>query len=435
MNPDSQDEAIQQKDEKLEDFLNQSRAHGEHDSEGGFTISREEAERKLSQFTLPRETAWVTKLVQASVAWWCSSLEVEEGALFTKLFLSFDNGAPLPQVPELARAILTPTFAGEEPVTLMVAGLRALVQQAGLSFLLVATSGGAISPPLCFGEYFEGIKQSNLKAMLDNKGPGVHVLVAQTSKLTVLRRVITSRRNSKIRKELQEFCYTSPVPIVHNGVLLNGHLKSLAPTAGSQYWPIAVRATDRLSLAPEQTNPFLYFCQYNYELAAPLLDNLYSHKVDRLVPSATMLLGVQVTSGRNESTKPGYLSFVHWIRNGVVIERFALSTRTRHLVCSIYLSSTGLEVDLSGLQLLKNELLYQREKEAIESLSSTLAGLSLASFATNESEQKHWLSLLVKEKARIVTGTGLWSPRFILDSTNVEHREQSEDDWYEVWNE
>ena len=57
-------------------YLEQQAGSGVKDSEGDFTVSHTNARKKLAKFALPRETAWVSKLVQAAVGWGMTRLQV-----------------------------------------------------------------------------------------------------------------------------------------------------------------------------------------------------------------------------------------------------------------------------------------------------------------------------------------------------------------------
>ena len=63
---------------ELEKFLLEQVGEGQHDSAGKFTLARGKALEKLANFQLPRETAWVSKLVQAAVAGGSSGIAVRQ---------------------------------------------------------------------------------------------------------------------------------------------------------------------------------------------------------------------------------------------------------------------------------------------------------------------------------------------------------------------
>jgi hypothetical protein len=63
---------------ELEEYLTGCLAEGDRDSSGAFTLARDKALEKLGNFSLPREDAWVLKVVQAAVASQATSLEVRQ---------------------------------------------------------------------------------------------------------------------------------------------------------------------------------------------------------------------------------------------------------------------------------------------------------------------------------------------------------------------
>jgi hypothetical protein len=61
-----------------------------------------------------------------------------------------------------------------------------------------------------------------------------------------------------------------------------------------------------------------------------------------------------------------------WVQAGVVIERSPLPFDSKVLCLDLYLSGEGLETDLSGSQLIRNEALEQRQQNALREFQQVL---------------------------------------------------------------
>ena len=71
----------------MDAFLQQAGNLGAFNSEGVFTLSPEQAAKKLARFQLPFEEAWLVKVAQAAVASGAEQLEVHQARGLT--FFSF----------------------------------------------------------------------------------------------------------------------------------------------------------------------------------------------------------------------------------------------------------------------------------------------------------------------------------------------------------
>lgn len=126
--------------DRLQDFLATQLSEGEHDSEGQFTITGDEAIRKLSSLTLSNPLDWVLKAVQAAVAAGVSSLDFKR--VRHGFFVEFHGLSEVPSLAKLESSIHSTglalgTFLGE-----LAIGLRTLLFQAG--FALSLTDGESV---------------------------------------------------------------------------------------------------------------------------------------------------------------------------------------------------------------------------------------------------------------------------------------------------
>ena len=97
----------------LNAFLSDQADDGVKDSEGDFTISHTNARRKLAKFALPRKHAWVSKLVQAAVAWDVRNLHMAQNKTETQFFLEPKSAGALPTENEIVNTILSGKVVAE----------------------------------------------------------------------------------------------------------------------------------------------------------------------------------------------------------------------------------------------------------------------------------------------------------------------------------
>ena len=202
----------------LGQFLAQQAADGELDSDGHITVSHEKALRKLSRFSLPFEHAWVLKVVQASVAWGCPRLEVRRFRAFTSFEL---QPRAVPEQERIVNALLSPTLDDDSPVEMLTKGLRALVEQGGLSFRLLSRSQGEAQRPIHAGPGASLLERLAAERQPEEDGlqllvlhlPLAHTALARFLPMPVLK----ERPDLRIGEALWEHAFLSPIPILLDG--------------------------------------------------------------------------------------------------------------------------------------------------------------------------------------------------------------------------
>lgn len=83
---------------ELETYLRSQTDEGQPDSTGAFTLEGQAALEKMGRFQLPRDTAWILKIVQAAVAGECSALTVKQGLTVTSMVFEGGEDWSLEQV-------------------------------------------------------------------------------------------------------------------------------------------------------------------------------------------------------------------------------------------------------------------------------------------------------------------------------------------------
>ena len=107
----------------IESFIEQARSLGAQDSEGVFTISREQAIRKLAQLQLPGAQSWVLKLLQAAVSSGAQNFTAEAERHIS--YFSYDP-TELFEIDELVKALTEPEADIGRSLRHLATGLRAV---------------------------------------------------------------------------------------------------------------------------------------------------------------------------------------------------------------------------------------------------------------------------------------------------------------------
>jgi hypothetical protein len=104
-------------------YLDQVANEGAYHSSGDFTISLKAAIEKLGASQLPRESAWVLKVVQAGVALGSTAIDVKQGSMVTSFALAQPGALDLDVLQE---AVLSTDFSGAAAPRHLAVALRAV---------------------------------------------------------------------------------------------------------------------------------------------------------------------------------------------------------------------------------------------------------------------------------------------------------------------
>ncbi len=352
-------------------FLDQRRADGIQDSEGGFTVSHQNAARKLARFALPRTYAWVTKFVQAAVAWGCSELRIQQTRKVTQFQFLTERLGTLPTEQELVNVMLSGKVGGDQPIENLCVGLRALVEQANLSFLLVVDDGEIEPRPVYAGHFFGNTSEAERLSRKYRPGPGVTVNVAHIpSTETEAIFLVAGRYQLKILQELEEYCFLSPVPISVDGRRLDGLLRCARYCTGDRYRPLLV-AGCRRDGSEDMPLPVDFeektLSVFTHPLKA-LRQNGGSRKF-----TAVCLVGLRLPRILEVDYPPSRRrSELHWVRQGVVVESVTLAPQTHAMDCDVFLNGEGLQTDLTGFRLVNSAQKAARETEMVQALAARI---------------------------------------------------------------
>ena len=353
-------------------YLEQQAGTGVKDSEGDFTVSHSNARKKLAKFALPRETAWVSKLVQAAVGWGMTRLQVGQSQNETQLFFETPEPGKLPTEKDVVNALLSGKITAETPIEHFCLGLRALVEQAKLSFLLVLNSGHTKPQPIYSGWFFGQMSESErLDPRFDHEA-GITLTVRHSPPIDLnshLSEVFGLRKHGlPLIEELREYAYPSPIPIVQSGLHLEGLLDSpVLPI--TKFVPLVFSGLEKLEHSPERLPlpPDFEERQLSYLTHPRRARRPYGGKRDfacAYVLSAPSPDRPMLGAYKRSTFK--------WVRDGVVVQESSLDIRTELLSLHILANARDLRSDLTGFQLVLEDELFERQAEIFRALGEKI---------------------------------------------------------------
>ncbi|MCA9776197.1 MAG: hypothetical protein KC800_05750 [Candidatus Eremiobacteraeota bacterium] len=349
-------------------YLEQQASSGTMDSEGDFTVSHSNARKKLAKFALPRESAWVSKLVQAAVGWGMTRIQVGQSQNETQLFLESPTPSRLPTEKDVVNALLSGKVTAETPLEHFCLGLRALVEQAELSFLLVLNSGQTKPQPIYAGWYFGQMSESERLDSRFDYSAGITLTVRHsppiTGDTTMSELFGLKKHGLPLIQELRDFAYASPVPIIQAGLHLEGLLDSPI-LLQSKFVPLVLSGLTELSHSPDglPLPPDFEEKQFSYLTHPRRARRSYGG------PKEFACAYILTAPSPNRATLGAYKrSSFKWVRDGVVVQESSLDIRTEMLGLTVLANAQGLRSDLTGFQLVLEEKLFERQSEVLRTL-------------------------------------------------------------------
>lgn len=361
----------------LNAFLTSQQAEGVSVGEGGFTISHEKASQKMSKYSLPREHAWVLKLVQAAVGWNCQRLTLTQTRTTSTFAFSLESFGHLPSNQELVTAILRAELERDDPLSSLATALRVLVERAHLSFLLLIDKDDAESQAIYAGVYFAEMDEEKRARQRQAWGKGVtlqihHIAHTEVNRL-LLHHIPIRRHGLPMLQELEHYAYVSPVPIFVDGRRVDGVLRSSALAWTYRKKPLRLSGMEILG----KHDPAFDICGDLRDVVLQVGTSLKEalalvDQQEKIASQAYFVLGIEVPKERHEVQKLVSRCEVCWVKQGVVVESSVLPPLTKHLSLQLYLSAEGLGTDLTGFHLTRNEVYADRRNRAVESLARAL---------------------------------------------------------------
>jgi hypothetical protein len=301
--------------DRMEHFLARMSQDGVRDSSGIFTMSGEEALRKLAFNQLPRKSAWVLKIVQGAVAARASQVRVWQLGRSIQFQIA---GADFGTFEQTIESWTSVTSKGTEAQNNLAVGLRAVCFASKRPCILVNHTtdhgyraviwdGSRLSRILSATEL---VKKKVPLSWVGNDGWAVCVF---------------SVRGRRVRAEefdeLSRFAVTCPVPLEVDGREMN-------------HFGIKDVSRDRRSV--------VFSAQTVKEGDLPARNGI------RLPPNlgAGQMVQLAWVLYSDKEPQPSRLS---WVRGGVVVEEQELSLGLESLFFRVFVPAEGLPTDLTTL--------------------------------------------------------------------------------------
>ena len=342
----------------IESFIEQARSLGAQDSEGVFTIAREQAIRKLAQLQLPGAQSWVLKLLQAAVSSGAQSFTAEAERHIS--YFSYDP-TELFEIDELVKALTEPEADMGRSLRHLATGLRAVGFGDNRSFTFAFEQGHQ-----CFLLGWDGTRLAKriVSVSRPSSGPLIRLGIAHpgppsrkcppevTLEMEELRLCAEVATIAVVvnRKRADDF----NAPLVDGG---HGLGKRVTLSAG---WAPSRRECSLQQLALPGA---LLRSSRPIGLGDRFTDDRIFHVEGRADQTESPCLakisyGYHIDSHRSSlgkfrfHNKPRY-SYVHWVKDGVVVDRHRWKFEPTAVAFDLYLSAEGLPSDLSGLRIVR----------------------------------------------------------------------------------
>jgi hypothetical protein len=359
----------------LNAFLAEQQAAGTSQGEGDFTVSHEKAAQKMSQYSLPREHAWVLKIVQAAVAWKCNCVKLTQTRTDSTFTFQTDNPADLPTNQELVTAILRVDAESGKPLESLGAALRILVEKSSLSFMLLIDRGVAEPQAIYAGVYFGEMDEKSRAKHREAWDGSLNLKinhVPHTHENRILLNYIPVRDHALgMLLEMERYSYVCPIPLFADGRRLDGVLRSSALKWSSRKKPIRVAGLE----IPGDDDPRFPICEgfANQILTVDLsLKQVLEKSIQGRDCEAYFVMSLETRRTALHVMDMANRSTLLWVRNGVIVEEENIPIATRCLGLTVFASAEGLRSDLTGFQLTRNEAFTARRTRILERLEDVL---------------------------------------------------------------
>lgn len=395
-------------------FLAQQHAVGQVIDEGQFTIAHDKALQKLAKFALPRDTAWALKAVQAAVSWGATAIEIHQSGQESLFHIMLADGADFPSEDEIVSNLLSGKIGGKEPLDDLCMGLRAVVEQAKLSFILVVDNGKVKPRPIYAGHHYAEISESERLAHRFHPKRGLSLTINHTPHVEFSQRDLLSvfgRCEGFIRvvQELDAYAFMSPIPIILDGRRIDSLMESPSMGLGPQRRLLALLALEPAVRRFFVHSPKEFSLPHDFEVKQPSLlatrrRAARSYGGAREASAAMMItIGTGLTDlsgvGRLRSSPNRIL----WIARGVVTHQEVLRVSPKLLCLTVFANAEGLETDLTGFTLSAGKAYWERRNEVLRAVAFTLGGVDLKEdrlFAQDKDEESG-RDAAVEESSRV----------------------------------
>ena len=363
---------------ELEKYLRAQSSEGQKDSEGTFSISQDEALKKLAGFQLPFEGAWALKIIQAAVAaGGCESIGVTLSRSEQCFVLAGLQNWSLESVES---ALLDLDRGKDRSIQHLVTGLRGV----GFSDL----RGFWLGLP---GEEFALTWDGRELKRLPIEHPVRHPVLNITCKALFeeggffgLSSLLAAReRNATTQRVLATLAYTCPVPLELDGLRLDA--LEFNPHHGwgkvSQLLALGFAESDQLPqlVLPRRTGGVLSSDHPIQRSIKEATESTRTRPCDLSHCAVPFLVSAhleRVKSGKSHVWKERTsASHCNWVADGVVVQAEVANTDVSFCSLGWYVSADGLDVDLTSLYLRRGPEKERRYQESLKAVTESLQDL------------------------------------------------------------
>jgi hypothetical protein len=360
----------------LQDFLQQEARHGQTDSRGVFTQTREKMLEKLAGFQLPFEGAWVLKIVQAAVASSSPLLRIVSTDETTRLELS--PARPW-TIDEVEQALCAPESRPDPALGHLATALRAVGfgQRRAFTIKLADAPESLLWEGRTLSRCPAPASPSDFSPCLIEVG---HVAADAPTLTRLASKMAASWKNAEVIKAVAEWCYSCPIPLEVDGRRMDS--LQLCPEHG---WS---QSSDLLGISfPQAELPELPLSQRTLSLAKserPRQDRgvgAFDHQAPLELsqpPAAVVLhtLHLQIGNKGSYLEKEGR-SHLYWIRDGVIVQKDVWEASEAFCSLGCFVSAQGLAADLTTLSLRRDPHWMRRRDQAARAASEAVRSLDV----------------------------------------------------------
>lgn len=381
---------------ELKGYLDKLRAAGASTGEASFTIDQQKAWEKLGALQLRQPHLWVLKIVQAAVAGRANSLEIAQGVGETVFVI---QGAPGWTRERLHAAALLSEHPEDPGLGHLAVAIRALAKGTSLPFLL---------------GYPDGLREAWTGDRFTTQGQEP---AGSNFALVVAHHRLADRRDSEsdmramgasIGRLLTSYAYTAPIPIQLDRRRING--VEFDPEFGISPHSVILSL---LEIPPSELCPALEVTTSPDLAGTPAfrLTRGWTQR-DELCQARVGGLGL-VTAHFKRSRHHGLKPYAEtaqllWVRDGVVVNRDRL-WYSGPVSVGVLLNASGLETDLSGMELSWSDARSQQRDYVIGSINGRLGVLARQSQVLQKRALRHWEDVdagLLSRVSRWIRGQG-----------------------------
>lgn len=315
---------------------------------------------KLAHYSLLGSYTWILKLLQSIDLWRPEQLTVSQSREKTAFLFRPTRFCPTEQ--EVVEALQSGSWRKDDPLAQLCLALRALVEQAGLSFVLSINGEQLSTSPIYSGEDVAKLPAYERLQWAHHTKPGVQLVVSHfKGKESLTGRLIPTfsqweRRDLKIASSLENNALFYSVPVWLDGRYLNSpethgeygistkhRTVALwgAPLPDLPVRPLSLPESFEGKLFSVTTTPSRALRSYSQRRDFDCWFLVKAKAPNRLRPSA-----LYFSKAKHE---------ILWLQNGVVVERAVATGLSTITEATILVSAEGFGTDLSGLALTRSE--------------------------------------------------------------------------------